>query len=845
MKKVQLLFLMAFSIIVITACSKSNAKEAEIIMYGYSGSELEEYLVENDHLELHFIPDSAKFYVVDKKSGNTWCSNPEDALEDTKADALSKNLLQSQFSLTYANNAGSTTSLNSFAYSVEKGLYDFTQIEQGFEVNYTVGDIERSYYIPYAVPESRMLEFYNLMDKSSQRKIGEYYRRYDIDKLRATDDKSALLESYPDLEKEVVYVLRDTIQPYLKVQLEEMFGTVGYTVADYETDLARYQTVTQVEKPSYNITIRYELQEDSLVVTVPFDKIRYKSDYPITQLRLLPFFGAGGMNDEGYLLVPDGSGALIYFNNGKSNQIAYTNSLYGWDYGLSREAVIQDNKAAYPVFGVNRNNAAMICIIEEGSAYANIEADVSGRGHSYNFVNAQYALIHGETMDISSKSDKMVILYENSLPKESIVQRYLFCEEAGYVGMAKEYRNYLIDQYPSLEKQKQDYVPVAVELVGAVNKTKHVLGMPVDGPLALTTYSQAADIVNELSLFGWKNAKYKLNGWFNGSVMHSVPSEVDLISELGSKKEFKKLLNTVEQSGSNLYLEADFLFMKDNTVFDGFNLTQDTARYINRERVESYPYSFVWYGERERWGKLSYLARPAVMMELIGQYLEEITAYGTQNIAFRTIGATLAGDYNEKRPVSREAAMNMQVEKLKELRQNGSKLMIYTGYSYAMPYADFITDLPLTYQGFSIVDEDVPFYEIALHGLVSYSGRAINLAQDYNSNLLKTIETGAGLYFSFMHEPTSILQDTKFHSYYANEYALWKDTANQVYQQFVKDFEGLYTQYIVDHQILAKDVTMTVYEDGTKVLVNYSKKPFTYEGYEIASRDYCVIRGEN
>lgn len=845
MKRLMILAFFCLTAIALTGCSQKKAEQKEIMMYGYSGSEEKELLVENEYLELHFIPESTKFYVVDKMSKNIWYSNPENAKQDTKADGTNKQLLQSQLSLTYANSAGSTTTLNNFAYSIEKGLYDFTQTEKGFEVNYTIGNIDRVYYIPVAVPESRMLEFYDQLDKSGQRKVGQYYKKYDINKLSSSDNKSDLLDKYPELASEPIYELRDTTKPYLKVQLEEMFGAVGYTQQDYEEDIARYNTTSSEEKPVYNVTIRYELDKDSLLVTIPYDKIAYKLDYPITQLRVLPFFGAGSVEDEGYLFVPDGSGALINFNNGKNNQISYTNSMYGWDYGLSREAVINDNKALYPVFGIQKNGAAMMCIIEQGSAYANIEADVSGRGNSYNNVLAQYAMIHGETMDISSKSDTTVILYENELPKESIVQRFKFCKESGYMGMAKEYRTYLMDKYPQLVKQTDTEIPVAVEFVGAVNKTQHVLGFPVDKPLALTTYSQARTMVEELTELGFKNVHYKLNGWFNDSILHSVPSNIKLIGKLGNQKSLKNLVAAVADTGSNLCLEADFLYMRDNSLFDSFSLTKDAARYINRERVESYPYSFVWYGERDRWGKLSYLARPAYMRELIEGYTKEIKDYGSCGISFRTIGTNLAGDYNEKRLVSREASMNMQVEELAKLKEENESIMIYSGYSYAMPYADFIVDMPLTGQGFAIVDEEIPFYQIVLHGLVDFSGRPVNLAEEYTNNLLKTAECGAGLGFSFIHESTAVLQDTKYHKYYANEYSMWKDTANEVYQKYQSDLGATFNQFITDHQILTKNVTMTQYEDGTQVIVNYTGYPYTYGKTTVEPRSYSVIRGEN
>ncbi|GHU02341.1 hypothetical protein FACS1894147_04020 [Spirochaetia bacterium] len=831
----------------LVSCAEVTEEKSGVVIYNYDGNE-DEVVLQNSFLELRFLPKTAEFLLLEKTSGTVWRSNPEGASEDVGADSVTKQLMQSQFSLLYADEAGVGMTLSSSRYSVEKAMYEYALVDGGLEVHYTVGNIARTFVFPPAAPEKRMLVFLEQMPAADRRKVDASYRLIDINKLRATDDKGALLAAYPGIEDEPVYVLRDNTQEHMKAQIEEFFTAAGYTLEDYDEDVARYDPSGASEKPVFNVTLRYELDGPSLLVSVPFDKIAYRKSYPVTQLQLLPFFGAGGLEDEGYLFVPDGSGALITFNNGKQGQNAYSNNVYGWDEGLSREAVISDNKAPYPVFGIQKNGAALLCIIEEGASYAGVRADVSGRNCSYNSVFGQFTLIHGALMDIAGKVDKAIYLYEAQLPAgERIVERFIPCAEDSYSGMAKEYRAYLQKNNPSLANVGASApaaagVPVAVEIIGAVNKIQHRLGFPLDLPLKLTSYKEAEAMAGDFARMGWKNAQIKLTGWFNGSVDHSVPSGIKLIGDLGSKKDFKNLAGSVKKNGYGFYAEGDFLYMKDDRLFDGFSLFGDAARYVSRRRVETYPYSFVWFGERKDWGKLAYLARPAYMQELVGGFVTEGAKLGIENIAFRTIGSKLGGDYNEKRLVSREASMNMQRELLAQLKQSGTGVLVNSGYVYTLPYADFITDLALGDQGFGITDEPVPFYEIAIHGLVPYTGRAINLAEDYTKNLLKTIETGAGLYFSFMTEETAVLQETKFRQFYANEYGKWVHDADALYQRFTKDFDGLYNQTIEDHQILAPGVTVTTYGNGVKVLVNASEAAYRYNGQTIRANDYAVTR---
>jgi hypothetical protein len=806
----------------------------------------EDIVLENEFLEFRFLPQKTEIILRDKVKGTVWRSNPPVGGNDSQVDPLAKLLMESQFTLEYADVSGVGMTLYSGNQSVENGNYSYELVDGGLEVNYTVGNIARIYFIPPALAEERMLQYLDQMEPDDRSRLSSTYRLYDIDNLRANDNRMVLLAQYPDLAHNKLYILRD-VQEYQRAFAEEAFAAAGYTFDDYLEDSAHYPLAGDSEKPIFNVTLRYTLEGKSLVLNVPFDKIAYRKVFPMVQLSLMPYMGAGGFGDQGYILVPDGSGALIRFNNGRQSQITYSNSVYGWDEGMPRDVVINDNKAAYPVFGVQKNGVAMLCIIEEGASYASVRADVARPNNPWNSVYPRFNIVHGAKMDISSRSERAIYLYEESLPEgEGITLRYTLCDEDGYVGMAKEYRSWLLQRYPSLGSFAEGGVPIAVEIPGAVNKTQHRLGIPFDLPLRLTSYKEAEGMINDFAGFGWKNVKIKLNGWFNRSIDHSPPTRVKLISDLGSKNDFKNLVSAAGKNGYDIYPEVDFLFIKDKKPFDGFSLYGDAARYVSRKRIEKYPFSFVWFGERNRWGKLSYLARPASMMTMIDGFSKKSSAFGLNNIAFRSMGSVLSGDYNERRPVSREASMQMQKKKLAEVAGSGKKILVNTGFVYSVPWASFITDLALDDQKFAITDDAVPFYQIALHGLVPYTGRAINLAEDYTRNLLKSIEGGAGLYFSFMMEETAELQETKFRQFYANEYNKWVKDADALYKKFNADFGSLYSQAIVDHKILAPEVTLTAYEDGTRVIVNAGDSAWLYREPEnpehiINARDYIVL----
>jgi len=847
-KKFTGLLLIFFILLTAVSCKRREARPRPVMIYQYfSEEEHRDVVLENQYLSLRFLPETAEIILTNKATGVQWKSNPPVPGEDGITNTVTKQLMESQLSLEYADNSGVGQTLYSGIHGVHRKAYEYEVVDGALEVRYYIGDIARTYFIPPAMTEEKMIPYLDSMDYDDRMMVELVYRLYDINNLRMDDNKDRLLSDYPELHNGRMYVMRPNSQDYMKESAENGFRDAGYTFEDFIEDSNQYSSASENVKPVFSLTLRYILDGRSLLVNVPFDEIAYQPVYPIKQLSLLPFMGSGDVNDNGYMLVPDGSGALIYFNNGKQNQIPYSVGVYGWDEALYRDAIVIDGKAPFPAFGIHKNGSALLCIIEEGSSYANISADVSGRNSTHNRVYPFFDIVHGAKMNISGRSERAVYQYETTLPDgENITLRYTPCAEAGYMGMAKEYRSWLLNQYPELRSRRTaNGVPIAVEIVGAVNKTQHRLGLPFDMPLKLTSYKETEEMINDFTDFGWKDVHIKLNGWFNRSVDHSVPVKIKLIDELGTKGDFNRIVHAAEENKHTLYPEADFLFIKDAKTFSGFNLYSDAARYVSRDRVQRYPYSFVWFGERKQWGKLSYLARPASMFRMIDNFMKKASGYKVHNIAFRSMGSKLAGDYNERRHVSREASMRMRQDYLAQLNKSGTEIIVNTGFAYSVPWASMVVDMMLDDQDFGITDTAVPFFPIVLHGIVPYTGKAVNLAEDYTRNILKSVESGAGLYFSFMKEETSVLQETKFRQFYANEYDKWAEDADVLYQRFNRDFGRLYSQAIVNHVILSHGVTVTEYEDGTRVVVNASGNAWNYNGRNINANEYIVLgRGE-
>lgn len=857
--KLYLLLLVVMSCFVLAACNDDSTGAGEMETYTYDNSG--DVTIENEALSLTVSGSSTKVTITDKKTGKVYTSNPsaEDVEKYADAEGQHKDILHATLGLTYSNATNTEKEIDNYASCVANKNYQIEKVsDTEVKVNYSVGDFEKVYVCPVAIKESRMKVYLDKMNRSAQNSIRRYYRYYNYEEMTGEDadedDAEALEvaeELFPDLKDEPIYYLSDDITDTRLKTCEKYFIEAGYTAEDRIADMGTYKVSRNEGKPIFDITVHYILEGDELVVKVPMSEISYNVDYPIVKLQVLPYMAAANKDEKGYVLVPEGTGGLIRFNNGKTGQQLYQSDVYGWDYGLTRDMVVDETRANFPLVGIanETTGASVLCVSEEGSSYATVKADIAGKNNGYNYGAFVYQMVHGENMDVSSKSDTTVRVYEEGLPEENISQRYMFSDKTDYTDMAIDYREYLMKKYPELTKNEDKDVPLAVEMIGAVDDTEHILGYPIVRSQSLTSYEQAKTILQELKDAGITNVNAKYTGWFNTGVKQTAAAKVSTVGRLGSGSDLKDLTAYVNDTeGLELYLNGNFTYAYKDKWFDGFSQNRDAAKFVSREVCELYVLDPVTYQSNEDYWDYHnyaeyYLLKPSYSMEAIDTYIEEITDYGTKNIGFEDIGNKLAGDYNPKDRVSREKSMNLQVEKMKALHESGSKVMITGGNQYAVPYADYVTDLNIAYKAVNIIDEKVPFYQIALHGLVNYSGAAINLSADSEENILKSAETGAGLYYTYIYEKTSELQDGKYTRYYGCNFADWKEDTVNLYKKFSSSLGDTYNQFITDHEKVASGVYKTTYENGKSVLVNYNYEAYNYEGTAVPARDFVVTMG--
>ena len=809
----------------------------------YEGS-TEPLVMENDELLFTLDPATTRFQVQEKASGRVWDSTPANAQQDRIALTANKDQLSSTLLVTYTTSGGEVT-MNNNTYSMVNQTYDVLKQEDGsIRVDYSIGQIERVFMLPTAITKERYTEFTDKMSKKSKKQVASNYSLYEPDKLDKKDNKEEVIAMYPSVTEQALYILKAGTSTANKQKIEGYFAEAGYSQEDFETDQALVAGSSGTSGPVFNVSVIYRLEGKDMIVEIPYSELRYRQDFPITYLSPLPMFGAAGEEEEGFLFIPEGGGALIRYNNGKLSQSPYYANLYGWDYGVQRKEAISETENGFPVFGATHDGGSFICIMESADSYAGVNADIAGRYNTYNTVYAKYNVLHADQYNVSAKTTQLVYVYEKEMPQDTIRQRYRFVDSENYTDMAAAYGEYLKEKYPELAQSKaSEDMPVNVELIGAVNKKQVRFGMPVDCVLPTTTFEQAENILKDLTESGVKELNVRMTGWANGGVRQKVLTGVHPQGELGGEKGMKALIQKAKDLGVSLSFDGITCFAYKSGLFDGFLPFRDAARYATREQVHLYPYSIVNYQQAD-WLDDFYLVRPAYAKQNASNLIRYLKDHASEGIAFRDIGNLLSADYYPRDLVTREKVKQMNIETLQEAREAGQKITIKEGNEYAIPYADLITDMNLTGQAYAITDERIPFCQIALHGIKDYTGEPVNLAGDYQTALLECAEYGAGLNFTFMAENTRILLESDYSCYTSAGYEAWRDQAAEMIRRYQSEMEGLNTKRITGHERLADEVTRTTYEDGTAVYVNYGNAAYKAGGLTVPARDYLVERGK-
>ncbi|TSB47864.1 DUF5696 domain-containing protein [Alkalicoccobacillus porphyridii] len=785
-------------------------------------------MAENESLQLFVEEETANMAVHNKNSGEIWYSNPPERDQDSIASGVNADLLSSQLQMQFLNQFGQGSTLNTFSDSIAHEQYRIEEIPDGIRVVYQFGQAEQSAGdLPLMLSQERFEELTGLLDSTGER---------------------ALMIAYTQNRETGIYERNDSALNGLQLQRAlDAFEQTGYSEEDLEQDMAELNFTQESEAGRvFLAAIEYTLDGDSLLVRVPVSDIQFSEQFPVHQIAMMRFFGAADSEEEGSIFVPDGSGALIHFNNGKTRHPSYQQSVFGTDLStvLTTETRTEET-VRLPVFGLIRDESeAMLGIIEEGASVARINADISGRLNSYNSVYPTFTVVgKGDVTLEADQQERTIPRFQEEAMKSDFAVRYVFLdgEDATYTGMASYYRDYLVqqDQLPlKAEATGEEDIPFFLQLIGSATKQKHFAGVPYRSLESLTTFEQAEHIIEEMKAEQINNIQLNYTGWFNKGVHHKVADSISVDRSIGGRRGLDDFIDFTEAQGVELYPEVAMLNVHSTS---GFSTRSEASRTLTSVPATIYPLNLA-LNSRDRTQDPSYVLSPRLVEEYTASMLHDFSRHNASGVGLRDLADSLNSDFRRNEQLDRTESEAISKNALELIQSENLNMMASGGNSYALPYLKNIINAPMSNSGFKLQDEAIPFYQMVIRGHIDYSGAPYNLSTNLSDSdyILKALEYGANVHFKWMYEPNETLKDTSFNYLYAVNYNQWFDQAVDLYHEVNDVLKNVANQSITSHQKLDDGVFETIYENGVSIIVNYNHEPVTVEGEAIEAQGYLV-----
>lgn len=596
---------------------------------------------------------------------------------------------------------------------------------------------------------------------------------------------------------------------------------------------------------SFEIPLEYRLKGDGIEVSIPVKGIKEYGNGYVYRIQLLRYMGAADNTEEGYMVVPNGSGSLIYFNNGKLSAASYSQYVYDLDPLAATYTTTENVRAArLPLYGICRQDRSLLVTVEDGASISLITAGISGIYTDYNYAYPTFILRNADNLRNFGDSTSDIYVMEPETYDVNLTVRYTFLteEDKGYDGLAGYYRERLIAEGALEKNQAEGDIPFYYDVISGVKEYDHFLGVQYLHTFSMTTFAEAGEMSDALAAEGISNQVMNLQGWFNGGYYHDAPDHIRVLAKLGGKSGLQKLNQKLAENGGVLY--ADVAIQQVTFADDSFNYEAESSRYygagyaavlgqVNPTTLRNT--SGMNYMET-RYNLLS----PKFLSRYAGKLAKKIEKYDLYGISLRDLGSDLYSDKRRTEEIDRETALDVVLAQFELLEGTGKKLMTNMANAYSFAYSTDILNAPTQDNDFAIIDAQIPLYEMILHGCISYSSELINYVdeEDLTPTILNLIEAGASPHFQFTWEESSKMKDTGLNRFYATTFANWKDEAVTVYNQVNGALKYVNGALMTGHEILDNGVRKVSYDNGVVIYINYENESREADGLQIPAAGY-------
>lgn len=618
---------------------------------------------------------------------------------------------------------------------------------------------------------------------------------------------------------------------------------------------------------AFFLSMKYTLKDGSLSVSCETQNLSKNKSVKITDVGVLEYLGATTAAEPGdFMLVPDGSGALIYTAVEQADFEKMNFVVYGDN--SSNSATLGEKPAVIGAYGIKTGDSALAVLIESGDAIAKISADrVTGTG-GLNKVGAGFNTTQCKDI-MNRKTISRYISRESYTGEIRLSLRFLSGSNATYSGMAAVCREQLIraNKLSTKTVETGDYLPFNLTVVGAVQKNI-VRKIPLKSTMNLTTFEQAQDMLSRLKAKDVNSVFLRYKGALSGGLDQNDIFKAKVLRSLGGKKGFAELNDYMITQKMNLFLDINILSSGKRRLFfdSSYAKTILGENCLAQTKNELSDYVGDGYFNQS-------LRQISAISDAVLKVLTSFRQTDIEGFCLNDACETLYSDFS-KEPFSRSNAAAEIAKQITAL-STGRKMMADTGNFYAIKNINVISNIPMS---LTITDIEnppyqmVPFIQLILHGIADYSGAPINEAfkpddgSDANSignsngdgkttaeglfydsvnndnqkelkdAMLRYIEYGACPSYEWSYKELS--KTKSIETYYFDD---WLNQAVDFYLKANAALADLRGARMVRHSQVSPGVFCTEYEGSSKIYVNYTTDDADVGGIIVKARDFIRI----
>ena len=540
----------------------------------------------------------------------------------------------------------------------------------------------------------------------------------------------------------------------------------------------------------------------------------------VARVVVTPSFARANDGEEGYFVAEDGL-------------------LYGF-----KHAGMQEFKR-----DAKNLRMSMSCLKTERGAYLAIAKSLQFESiQTYRHKDGKYTFSYDYDLSKCGAYEPLVIDFY-PMPKG----------EENYSAMARRYREYLIetDQMPKMLKERVGENEHLAYAAKAPEIRIRLGWKPVPTPVehqtlenepemrVAMTFDQVKDLIDELKRQGVEEAELCLVGWNHKGHDGRYPTVFPVEPTLGGEEKLRECIAYGQANGYRVVGHTNHTDIYE--ISSDWNGGADAAKNPDG----SLQANRAWSG-----GLMYNICYKQSHDKYFLDYEPKVAELGFRGLEYIDVLSIIKPHacYDPAHPCNRREGAeyaNKMLQGLRDLfggsQSEGGCYFVAKSLDYAM-YVTMAFNRLTNKEKYPYIDDYAPIWHIVFNGYLLHNpaSQTVNFTLKEPLYALRNAEYAARPMFYFY---SAFVDDPK-KNWMGNADLTYKDKADlersvtaikKGYYAF-KEWEYLQFETMEQHDKVAEGVYCSTYSDGSRVVVNYGKEPYTFEGKEVAAENYLIIK---